>query len=66
MMNGFEWTHDNNVLTVFSAPNYCYRCGNFGGMVEVDEYMQYQIQTFEQAPKRGEISVTKFTPDYFL
>ena len=66
MMNGFEWTHDNNVLTVFSAPNYCYRCGNFGGMVEVDEYMQYQIQTFEQAPKRGEIPVTKFTPDYFL
>lgn len=25
---GYNWTHDRNVVTVFSAPNYCYRCGN--------------------------------------
>lgn len=27
VMDGFNWTHDQNAVTVFSAPNYCYRCG---------------------------------------
>ena len=27
VMDGFNWSHDQNVVTIFSAPNYCYRCG---------------------------------------
>lgn len=23
---GFLWQHEHQVVTVFSAPNYCYRC----------------------------------------
>lgn len=27
---GFLWQHEHQVVTVFSAPNYCYRCAGFG------------------------------------
>ena len=27
VMEGHNWAHDQNVVTIFSAPNYCYRCG---------------------------------------
>ena len=28
VMEGFGWHHGNAVVTIFSAPNYCNRCGN--------------------------------------
>jgi len=36
-MNGFNWSHEKAIVTIFSAPNYCYRCGNEAGIMEVDE-----------------------------
>lgn len=30
VMDGYSWAHDRNVVTIFSAPNYCYRCGKRG------------------------------------
>ena len=31
VMEGYNWCHEQNVVTIFSAPNYCYRCGGQGG-----------------------------------
>eukprot|EP00937_MAST-01D_sp_MAST-1D-sp2_P002859 g2859.t1 len=66
VLEGYNWSHDCNVVTIFSAPNYCYRCGNQAALMEVDENMKYEFQQFEPAPRRGEPHVTRRTPDYFL
>lgn len=66
ILQGYNWCHDRNVVTVFSAPNYCYRCGNQAAMVELDDELKYSFLQFDPAPRRGEPHVTRRTPDYFL
>ena len=59
--------HNNKVCTIFSAPNYCYRCANEAAIMEVDENLHYSLQQFDPNPiKRGKLDITKRAPDYFL
>lgn len=57
---------DKNVVTVFSAPNYCYRCGNMAAIMEVGENMEHNFLQFDPAPRQIEPEPTRKTPDYFL
>eukprot|EP00940_MAST-03C_sp_MAST-3C-sp2_P002788 g2788.t1 len=66
VMEGYSWHHDNALATIFSAPNYCYRCGNQAAIMEISENMERKIQQFDAAPRRGEPTVTRRIPDYFL
>ena len=66
VMDGYNWSHNMNVVTIFSAPNYCYRCANQAAIMEVDEYMNKAFLQFDPAPRRGETLVTKRAPEYFL
>ena len=43
VMEGYNWCHDKNVVTIFSAPNYCYRCGNQAAIMEIDEHLEYTL-----------------------
>ncbi|KAH7859544.1 hypothetical protein Vadar_002398 [Vaccinium darrowii] len=66
VMEGFNWGHEQKVVTIFGAPNYCYRCGNMASILEVDCSSGHTFIQFEPASRRGEPDVTRRTPDYFL
>ncbi|XP_061876184.1 serine/threonine-protein phosphatase 4 catalytic subunit B-like [Colius striatus] len=67
VMEGYKWHFNETVLTIWSAPNYCYRCGNVAAILELDEHLQKEFIIFEAAPQetRG-IPSKKPVADYFL
>lgn len=57
----------DSLVTVWSAPNYCYRCGNVAAILELDEHLDQHFKIFEAAPQEARGVPSKNpTPDYFL
>jgi len=67
VMEGYKWMFNEALVTVWSAPNYCYRCGNVAAILEFDEHLGQKFRIFEAAPAdvRG-VPARKLVPDYFL
>ena len=57
----------DTLVTVWSAPNYCYRCGNVAAILELDERLNKNFKIFEAAPQEARgVPAKKPAPDYFL
>ena len=48
---GYQIYFDGLVTTVWSAPNYCYRCGNKASILELYSKDQFYFNVFEEAPE---------------
>lgn len=64
--DGFNWNHHKACVTIFSAPNYCYRCGNLASIMEMDDNGSYDFTQFESSPTKVEDFSSPKIPDYFL
>lgn len=68
VMEGYKWHFNETLLTVWSAPNYCYRCGNKASVLEINENLQWDFTVFETAPQstRDTTQDTETTAEYFI
>ena len=67
VMEGFKyWFKNQNLLTVWSAPNYCYRCGNKASIFKLGFNLERHFDTFNAAPESSNSKPPKTLVPYFL
>lgn len=73
---GYQVLYDDRLSTVWSAPNYCYRCGNMASVLEVSDTGERFFNVFAAAPENDAVKDQQMNqdksaeggalPDYFL
>ena len=53
MEDGYEFFGDRQLVTIFSAPNYCGEFDNAGAMMSVDETLMCSFQIVKPAEKKS-------------
>jgi serine/threonine-protein phosphatase PPG1 len=48
---GYQILYEDRLSTVWSAPNYCYRCGNLASVLEVSDLLDRYFNIFDAAPE---------------
>ena len=57
---------DENLVTVWSAPNYCYRCGNVASILAFDDGSSRESKLFNAVPDEERVIPDRSTTPYFL
>ncbi|KAH0792890.1 Serine/threonine-protein phosphatase ppe1 [Histomonas meleagridis] len=66
-MEGYQWHfRDNQLVTVWSAPNYMYRSGNKASIMAIDENLNYDFKIFEAVPQHLRTVPNDKVPGYFM
>ncbi|KAF2069783.1 hypothetical protein CYY_008906 [Polysphondylium violaceum] len=67
VMEGYKYMFNETLVTVWSAPNYCYRCGNVAAILQLDENLNKNFAIFDAAPQESRgAPAKKPAPEYFL
>ena len=67
VMEGFKYHFIKKALcTIWSAPNYCYRCGNKASILKLDKNLSRTIEYFDSSKKSSESKPRKKKVPYFL
>ncbi|CAN7117789.1 unnamed protein product [Brassica rapa subsp. narinosa] len=57
---------DKGLVTVWSAPNYCYRCGNVASILIFDENMERDVKYFNETEENNQMRGPRTGVPYFL
>jgi serine/threonine-protein phosphatase 6 catalytic subunit len=53
VQEGFKHMFNDSLVTVWSAPNYCYRCGNLASIMQVDADGKSSFKTYNAADENN-------------
>lgn len=49
IMEGYKEMFNKKLVTIWSAPNYCYRCNNIASILKLDENLNKDFKKFDAA-----------------
>jgi len=65
-MEGHKFMFDKKLVTVWSAPNYCYRMNNLASIMDFDQNMEYKFKDFKAVEESASSVNPKNLLPYFL
>ncbi|RKP31995.1 Metallo-dependent phosphatase [Metschnikowia bicuspidata] len=67
VMEGYREMFNGSLVTVWSAPNYCYRCGNVASILSIDDELNRHYKVFEALNQEvAKFPAKKPLVDYFI
>jgi len=57
---------EQSLVTVWSAPNYCYRCGNVASVLSLDAECKREFKSFKEVPESSTVVPSRTAAQYFL
>jgi len=66
VQEGYKYVFNEQLVTVWSAPNYCYRCGNVASILEFSDADTRTPKLFEAVPDSNRVIPPRITTPYFL
>jgi serine/threonine-protein phosphatase 6 catalytic subunit len=63
---GIKYLFDNKLVTVWSAPNYCYRCGNVASILNFLSSKEKDVKIFKAVPDADRVMPPQRITPYFL
>jgi len=66
VQEGYQFWFKEQLVTVWSAPNYCYRCGNVAAILRLDENLNKEWKLFNAVPESSKSQHPRNLLPYFL
>lgn len=63
---GIKKMFDDKLVTIWSAPNYCYRCGNIAAILSFETTKARKIKKFYDVPEEDRVIPPQNMTPYFL
>ncbi|XP_053659570.1 serine/threonine-protein phosphatase 6 catalytic subunit [Anopheles marshallii] len=63
---GINYQFNRTLVTVWSAPNYCYRCGNVASILDFTDIYDPQVKIFKAVPNEDRVIPSQRITPYFL
>ena len=57
---------ERSLVTVWSAPNYCYRCGNVASILCFDDSLEREVKYFTETEENSTTMAPRNSVPYFL